>query len=35
VWTSVQSGCMLFLYQNLLRQLEIYSQSDDETESVL
>jgi len=22
VWTSVQSGCMLFLYQNILRQLE-------------
>jgi hypothetical protein len=24
VWTSVQSGCMLFLYQTLLRQLEVY-----------
>ncbi|TLS31152.1 hypothetical protein PpBr36_02972 [Pyricularia pennisetigena] len=24
VWTSVQSGCMLFLYQAVLRQLEIY-----------
>ena len=23
VWTSIQSGCMLFLYQNVLRQLEI------------
>ncbi|KAI1498925.1 mitochondrial carrier domain-containing protein [Biscogniauxia marginata] len=22
VWTSIQSGCMLFLYQNILRQLE-------------
>lgn len=25
VWTSVQSGCMLFLYQTLLRQLELHS----------
>ncbi|KAG9233675.1 mitochondrial carrier protein-like protein [Amylocarpus encephaloides] len=25
VWTSVQSGCMLFLYQSILRQLELYS----------
>ncbi|KAK2629632.1 hypothetical protein QTJ16_000452 [Diplocarpon rosae] len=25
VWTSVQSGCMLFLYQTILRQLEGYS----------
>lgn len=24
VWTSVQSGCMLFLYQNILRQLELH-----------
>jgi hypothetical protein len=24
VWTSIQSGCMLFLYQSILRQLEIY-----------
>ncbi|KAI1176634.1 mitochondrial carrier [Nemania sp. FL0916] len=24
VWTSVQSGCMLFLYQTILRQLEIW-----------
>ncbi|KAK4181804.1 mitochondrial carrier domain-containing protein [Triangularia setosa] len=24
VWTSIQSGCMLFLYQNVLRQLETY-----------
>ena len=23
VWTSIQSGCMLFLYQSVLRQLEI------------
>jgi hypothetical protein len=29
VWTSIQSGCMLFLYQNILRQLEIYSHSED------
>jgi len=24
VWTSVQSGCMLFLYQTILRQLETW-----------
>ena len=24
VWTFIQSGCMLFLYQRLLRQLEIH-----------
>jgi hypothetical protein len=24
VWTSVQSGCMLFLYQTLLRRLEVW-----------
>lgn len=24
VWTSIQSGCMLFLYQQLLRQLETW-----------
>ena len=24
VWTSVQSGCMLFLYQVILRKLEVY-----------
>ena len=23
-WTSIQSGCMLFLYQTILRQLEVY-----------
>lgn len=23
-WTSIQSGCMLFLYQSILRQLELY-----------
>lgn len=27
VWTSVQSGCMLLLYQSILRQLEAYSLS--------
>ena len=26
VWTSVQSGCMLFLYQTILRQLKEYSE---------
>lgn len=25
VWTSIQSGCMLFLYQTILRQLELMS----------
>ncbi|RDL31432.1 uncharacterized protein BP5553_09641 [Venustampulla echinocandica] len=29
VWTSVQSGCMLFLYQTILRKLEIYSSTSD------
>lgn len=29
VWTSVQSGCMLFLYQSILRQLEGISSSGD------
>ncbi|KAI1635596.1 mitochondrial carrier domain-containing protein [Biscogniauxia mediterranea] len=24
VWTSIQSGCMLFLYQTILRQLEVW-----------
>lgn len=24
VWTSVQSGCMLFLYQTILRRLEVW-----------
>lgn len=31
VWTSVQSGCMLFLYQTLLRQLEVYSGGEQES----
>jgi hypothetical protein len=29
VWTSVQSGCMLFLYQNILRQLEMLTASEE------
>ncbi|KAI1006296.1 Mitochondrial magnesium exporter 1 [Podosphaera aphanis] len=29
VWTSVQSGCMLFLYQKILRQLEIITTQND------
>ena len=28
LWTSVQSGCMLFLYQTILRQLEVFSDED-------
>jgi hypothetical protein len=35
VWTSVQSGCMLFLYQSILKQLDAYSSSMDEVESVV
>lgn len=35
VWTSVQSGCMLFLYQKLLKQLELNSRSENETEYVV
>lgn len=35
VWTSIQSGCMLFLYQNILRQLEIYSHSEDNIDPLL
>jgi len=34
VWTSVQSGCMLFLYQNILRQLEL-RESGEEFDSVV
>ena len=30
VWTCIQSGCMLFLYQRLLRQLERWSPPEDE-----
>jgi hypothetical protein len=29
VWTSIQSGCMLFLYQSILRQLENLPSSGD------
>jgi hypothetical protein len=35
VWTSVQSGCMLFLYQSILRQLELYSASKQDHESAV
>jgi hypothetical protein len=35
VWTSVQSGCMLFLYQTLLRQLEVYDPFGHTPESVV
>jgi Mitochondrial carrier protein len=35
VWTSVQSGCMLFLYQSILKQLEVYSRSGDDIESAV
>lgn len=31
VWTSVQSGTMLFLYQTILKQIEVWSPEDDET----
>lgn len=30
VWTSVQSGCMLFLYQTILKQIEIWSPPDED-----
>ena len=35
VWTSVQSGCMLFLYQSILKQLEVYNHSGDEIASAM
>jgi hypothetical protein len=35
VWTSVQSGCMLVLYQSIKGQLEIYSASIKDEESVV
>ena len=35
VWTSVQSGCMLFLYQSILKQLDAYSSSKDGMDSVV
>lgn len=31
VWTSVQSGCMLFLYQTILRELEEFTSEDQES----
>lgn len=30
LWTSVQSGCMLFLYQTILKQIEVYSLEEEE-----
>jgi hypothetical protein len=35
VWTSVQSGCMLFLYQTILKQLELYRSTGDELGSAV
>jgi len=35
VWTSVQSGCMLFLYQSILRRLDIYAASHTNGESIV
>lgn len=35
VWTSVQSGCMLLLYQTILRKLDNYSASHNDGESVV
>ena len=35
VWTSVQSGCMLFLYQSILKQLDVYSGTGDKMESAV
>jgi hypothetical protein len=35
VWTSVQSGCMLFLYQTILRKLEVYNTSEHTDESAV
>lgn len=31
VWTSIQSGCMLFLYQTILRKLEVWIVPGEET----
>lgn len=33
VWTSVQSGCMLFLYQAILRKLEVWMPFDNNKEA--
>ena len=30
VWTSVQSGCMLFLYQTILKKLDVYTASENQ-----
>lgn len=30
MWTSIQSGCMLFLYQTLLRKLEVWIPAEEE-----
>jgi len=35
VWTSVQSGCMLFLYQTILKRLDAYSGSKNEVEFIV
>ncbi|OAA77000.1 Mitochondrial carrier domain protein [Akanthomyces lecanii RCEF 1005] len=32
VWTFIQSGCMLFLYQRLLRQLDVWNPTDKESD---
>ncbi|PVH73346.1 mitochondrial carrier protein-like protein [Cadophora sp. DSE1049] len=34
VWTSVQSGCMLFLYQTILRKLEGFNASENQESAV-
>jgi len=34
VWTSVQSGCMLFLYQTILRKLEALNASENQESAV-
>lgn len=34
VWTSVQSGCMLFLYQTILRKLEALNASESQESAV-
>jgi hypothetical protein len=34
VWTSVQSGCMLFLYQTILKQLDGYAASENQESAV-
>lgn len=34
VWTSVQSGCMLFLYQTILRKLEVLNAPEDQESAV-